>query len=111
MTGQGHTRMDQIKSSRPGVALNVNKEYRTANGHLVRGLNFQYTMKQLHSGMVIDTADRKRIIHGQIKLHSKETGTQEWIDHFWFDDGRHFFFSKLNLVPHTIKVIPPPTLF
>lgn len=111
MTGQGHTRMEQIKASRPGVALTLNREYRTANGHLVRGLQFKQTNKQLHAGKWISTGTTQRIICGQVKMHSKETGAQEWCNHFWYEDGRHIISEALHLVAYNEKEIPQPKLF
>lgn len=111
MTGQGHTRMEQIKANRPGIAITLNREYRTASGHLVRGLQFKQTNKQLHNGQWISTATTMRIIVGQIKMHNTKTGTQEWCNHHWFEDGRHIISGALHLVPSNEKLTPQPKLF
>lgn len=111
MTGQGHTRMDQIKANRPGVAIDLSLQYRTANGHLVRGLQFQHTNKLVHNGKEIITANNYRFIVGQVKMHSQETGTQEWLDSVWFESGVHISNKSLNLVVFKQQPVVQPNLF
>jgi hypothetical protein len=86
MTGQGDKNYDQIKREKDfwvKPAIDVTKNFRTANGKPVRNLRIETTNKTVINGKVITTAHYRQIITGQVYTQN------QWLPADWDARGRH----------------------
>jgi len=113
MTGQGSTQHEFIKKGRaPLAAINLNKNYRTASDHRVRGLRFTYTNTKTKDGQVIQTASVRKLIIGEVYMRDAlDNDHFNWIVQYWEMDGTHQLSEQLDLREHKEVNVPQPTLF
>ena len=86
MTGQGDKNYDQIrkeKAFRVTSAIDVTKNFRTANDKPVRNLRVETTNKTVINGKVITTAHYRQIITGQVYTQN------QWLAADWDARGQH----------------------
>ena len=108
MTGQGDPRHEQISEERKlrSTDLYLGKDYRTADGKLVRSLQYNYRKeKTFLFGELKETGQQERCITGQIKVGP------EWEHHAWKASGEHDYNEDYNLVEYKAPVINHAELF
>ncbi|HNC14206.1 MAG TPA: hypothetical protein PLF59_20665 [Cyclobacteriaceae bacterium] len=112
MTGQGNTRHEQIKAAHQEQrqqllsSVSLDKEYRTASGYQVRGLQFNYRKKKSFIfGDLKSTGNGEHCVQGQVKINN------EWIMHWWNLQGEHDYYETFNLVEYKPEAPKHPELF
>lgn len=108
MTGQGDPRHEQIVEQRQlrSTDLYLGKDYRTADGKLVRSLAYNYRkQKTFLFGELKETGLQERCITGQIKIN------HTWEMHTWKTNGEHDYLPELNLVEYKSPAVNHAELF